>query len=66
MMFYLCLAHFWHFEVQFCNRLVLTMVPTTIRLYHKAMQCGVDLILSIRTIFRLRLSAFVSYNESLF
>ena len=66
MMFYPCLAHFRHFEVQFRNRLVLTMVPTTIRFYHKAMQCGVDLILSISTIFRLPLSAFVSYNKSLF
>ena len=66
MMFYPCLAHFWHFEVQFHNRLVLTMVPTTIRFHHKAMQCEVDVILSIRTIFRLPLSAFVSYNKSLF
>ena len=37
----LCLAQFWHFEVQFHNRLVLTMEPSTIPFYYEAMQCGV-------------------------
>ena len=40
----LCLAHFWHSEVQFHNMLVLTMDPSTIPFYYEAMQCGANVL----------------------